>query len=289
MHEHSTPYIAIENLFTLIDNEEIFGNKKYIFIQILKFLKNKGVLHRIQINRLKKKFVFHRKIKLPIFFSTETEFKEFKFRCSNEKFARLIKVLKLNENNIYCILKENEPEKLLNFYASVFKDIGLFKSNYNSRCFLNDLFEIKKKRPFSSAEYQLIRRKILRAKAIFREKKYELDHFPPNDLYHYAKDPYIKNLNPGLRPVWRILRTKHRGAISTGRRHISNSFRSEQRKLFAMGQYGKSIENYLKMYIDSKIIVEKNFHQVKIVLQKCMKVRLIDKKDLKNFQVLIGF
>ena len=208
--------------------------------------------------------------------------------CS-EKSLKMLEILENEKRNTLShLFHQGGSSSLIKQYAKELKHIGLLSSKKNLKNFLFAIKKMRKVIGLNFKEYVSLRKFALEAQKSFSPVRKEKDHFPPNDLYRFAKHEYIQSLSPSKRPVWKIPRTKHKMAISTGSKKTSVAFRKKQRALFFEGSYAMAIQNYLKKYIDDEIIKAENKTLIIDNLKKCVKVSLLTVGEFKECLIILG-
>ncbi len=281
-------FSAIKYRLQILKKSDLIDVNESELLAVLDFYKHHGLITRSQKRRLKKEFFYETVISLPPSFLNPSIQTQFFLHCSAADKNNLKKFEVSNRIKLYRLFHNHDTFSIIIEYARIFKGLGLFRSRKNLKNFFIAITDLKEKTVLTSEGYNRIRKFSIRAKPAYTPAKLEYDHFPPDDLYRFAKHDLIRKLAFSKRPIWKIPRTKHRKAISTGRSHSAHEFRMKQRLLFSQGSYAKVIMNYLKKYIDDGILTDANLPLMKNTLKQCVRVKLLSEKELRDCFTLVG-
>jgi hypothetical protein len=258
--------LAVRMWLKIFERKDLIEDNKNEILNLVKYCKDIGAISKKTAKNLERLIIMKNEViiadeKLTVNFS-QTKYNKF---LERKKILDNSKIL--NNMNVY-----NEVRECL----KIFRELGFHKSRKFFKNFREYIKKIRHK--LVNNEYSNIM-KSFRNNDELRRKKREYDHFPPDFIYRFAKDIYIKKLRYSERPGWHINRGLHRKSISTGYSKKTIIFNSLQRDLFSQGKYYEALKNYIIKYIEDRIINVDNKDAFGNVLYDCVKVGLINNQQ----------
>ena len=287
LSEKDIPDAITFRLKTLEQRGLIQGNEEGL-LKVLLFYKRLGIISRHIKRRIEKQMLHKKALVLPPdFIDTDQRF-NFPIRFSKKILEKIHTFENENKQAISLSFEKSGIFGVLREYLKFLNKLNLLSSKKNSKIIYSFLKNYKMMDFLRAKEYTPLRKYVYKTQKICKFKKREFDHFPPNDLYRFAKHKLIRELPQNKRPTLRIPRGMHRKAISTGSNSNAIRFREKQRLLFFKGEYSNSIQNYIKEYIANGALTKYQNDAIIRTLKKCKNVNLLTPKQFNDCLIILG-